>query len=63
MFFPVIASGLRVAKQSHPSSVIPVKTGIQFFDSKVPEFWGSEQGWSLINQTATFQNTNPALFL
>jgi len=27
---PVIASRLRVAKQSHPSSVIPTKVGIQF---------------------------------
>jgi hypothetical protein len=26
------------AKQFHSFSVIPVKTGIQFFDSKVPEF-------------------------
>jgi len=39
---PVIESRLRVAKQSHSFSVIPVKTGIQFLDSKVPEFWGAE---------------------
>jgi len=30
VFSPVIARRLRVAKQSPPVSVIPVKTGIQF---------------------------------
>jgi len=38
----ISASRLRVAKQSHPASVIPVETGIQFLDLKVPEFWSAE---------------------
>ena len=35
--YPGIATDARDAEQLHPASVIPVKTGIQFFDPKVPE--------------------------